>query len=168
MKFTIDTISIDPILLQDIGSLQNLAEKSKDYIELVEGRPLRESDAGDMLLSLPDGKQMEDKYVLAIREGEAFIGVIDVIKDYPKANIWFIGLLLLDPEYRNKGLGRKIYTGLKAELKSRGDFESIQISVFENNTQALEFWKKLGFVEISSKIEQKAGKEMKFIYLEDK
>lgn len=168
MKFQVDTISIEIFPLNNTYELQKLFEDSKDYIELIEGRLPQADEAADLLQTLPPGKTLKDKFVLGVYEKDLLIGVIDLIKDYPEENIWFIGLLLLSPEYRNKGLGHKIYNKLKNELISLEQLKAIRISVSEQNTQALDFWRELGFTDLYSKKENRGDQELNFMYLEDK
>src|SRR5690349_16168447 len=116
MELKIENLVIKNLPLSDVTRLQKLSEDSKEYIKLIEGRAPRLNDAENLLKALPEGKSIKDKFVLGIYDRDALIGVIDLIKDYPEEKIWFIGLLLLSPEYRGKGLGSKIYAQLKHEL----------------------------------------------------
>jgi ribosomal protein S18 acetylase RimI-like enzyme len=168
MEFQFENLTIKNLPLDDIENLQKLFEGSKDYSMLIEGRLPRPNDAQDLLRALPDGKSLKDKFVLGVYKENILAGAIDLIKDYPEQDIWFIGLLLLSPEYRNKGLGSKIYRKLREELIILGKTKAIRISVAEQNSNALNFWRKLGFIEIYSKLQTREGNEVKFIYLEDK
>ncbi len=152
----------------DVGNLQKLFEDSKDYTKLIEGRLPQPNDAKDLLEALPSGKELKDKFVLGIYESDKLVGVIDLIKDYPEENIWFIGLFLLSPEYRGRGLGNKIYLKLKDDLMNLEKVKAVRISVAEENTKAINFWRKLGFVDLYSKTETRGDGDMNFVYLEDK
>lgn len=168
MEFQVENLTIKNLPLDDVPNLQKLFEESKDYSKLIEGRLPRPNDAQDLLLALPDGKSLKDKFVLGVYEEDILVGVIDLVKDYPEQNMWFIGLLLLSPQYRNKGFGSKIYCKLREELITLENAKAIRISVAEQNSNALNFWRKLGFKEIYSKLQTREGKEVKFIYFEDK
>lgn len=147
MDFTFDDISIKTLPQSDVEKVQALFEDSADFSMLVEGRLPRSSDAEEMMQAVPEGKNLSDKSVLGIYQEENLIGVLDVVRDHPLKDTWFIGLLLINPKFRNKGLGAKIYLNLKDKVRQEGAL-SIMISVAEQNIQALKFWKNLGFIEL--------------------
>lgn len=74
------------------------------------------------------------------------IGVLDVIRDYPASGGWFVGLFLIDPMYRQQGLGRKMYQAFEQWAMRRGA-RQIGLGVVEQNTRAYDFWQRLGFEE---------------------
>lgn len=166
MEFTIGNLKIKPISFSEVDALQDLFNKSSDYFELVEKRMPREGDAEAALKALPPKKETSDKIVLGIYDNKTFVGVIDLVKNYPKENMWFLGLLLLAPELRNNAVGSQLYMHLKSILKDKGVL-AVMISVAEENEKAIRFWKKLGFIEKNTKIQDKGGREVGFVYLEN-
>ncbi len=54
--------------------------------------------------------------------------------------------LVVLPEYRNKGIGRALIEKALEYFKSRG-LDTAELWVGDQNTQAIEFYKKLGFEE---------------------
>ena len=75
------------------------------------------------------------------------IGLADIIRDYPGVGDWWLGLLLIDPDYRGKGLGRQVYTAYESWAAKQGA-QRIYLGVIEENHTAHRFWQGLGFKEI--------------------
>jgi RimJ/RimL family protein N-acetyltransferase len=140
-----------PLTSEQGEQLQTLCERCADYFELVEGSPPGAAAAQDLFYALPDGKGFDDKFLIGLflNSGE-LIGVIDLIRDYPSNGIWYLGLLLLEPRYRNSGIGAQVYGAFEHWASSRGAQE-IRLSVVEENTPAYQFWTRLGFKVIERK-----------------
>jgi GNAT superfamily N-acetyltransferase len=134
--------------VEDEKILQHLCERCIDYYEIVEGR-LPEKDAGyEILKDLPTGWDLKDKRVFGcFNENNLLIAVIDILADYPDKGEWIIGLLMIDPIERGKGLGKLLHEFIKDYvLKYKAD--KLRIGVVEDNTRATSFWKSLGYYEI--------------------
>lgn len=139
---------INELTLEDVDSLQELCERCVDYYEIVEGRDPTENTGYDILTELPPNKEMKDKHVLGVYDNNSsLISIIDIVKDYKAEREWALGLMLIDPILRGKGLGRKLHN-LILEMIVEYQAESIRIGVVEENKNALSFWKKLGYKEI--------------------
>ncbi|WP_261178628.1 N-acetyltransferase [Anaerobacillus sp. CMMVII] len=67
------------------------------------------------------------------------------VKNYPDGS-WFMGLMFIDPFYRNTGLGETIFTNFKDWVQN-SNLKEIQLGVLIENKKAFKFWKKLGFQE---------------------
>jgi ribosomal protein S18 acetylase RimI-like enzyme len=82
---------------------------------------------------------------LGVRDGGGvLLGLIDVARKYPQPGVWYIGLLLIDPTMRNRGMGRDVVRALKGEAMRNGATR-IMLSVVEENVRALRFWQAQGF-----------------------
>jgi ribosomal protein S18 acetylase RimI-like enzyme len=133
---------------EDEETLQHLCERCMDYYEIVEGR-LPEKDAGHEILNdLPPAKEFKDKHVLGcFNENNILIAVIDIIADYPDQGEWIIGLLMIDPKERGRGLGKVLHEFIKSYvLMHKAD--KLRIGVVLENIKAYSFWKSLGYYKI--------------------
>jgi GNAT superfamily N-acetyltransferase len=74
------------------------------------------------------------------------IGLIDAVEGYPDEGAWWLGLMLIDPEYRGKGLGHKLYQAFENWILEQGAV-GVCLGVVEENDKALAFWGSLGFQE---------------------
>ena len=142
----------------DALQLQALAEKCADYCMLVDGHPARPAAAVELLSDLPVGKPIEDKVVLGIFSQEnQMVGFLDAVRDYPSQGAWWIGLLLFEPDYRNKGLGRLTVRSFEDWAYLRGA-NQILLGVVEANEKAFKFWQSVGYQVIERQPPRKFDK----------
>ncbi len=127
-----------------LSLVQTLFERCADYFEVVEGGPPGPHAAEEVFTDVAPGKTLDDKLLLGLWDGPQLIGVLDVMRDYPDANTWFIGLLLLDPAYRGHGAGALIIEALVAWAAQQG-VQALGLGVVAQNTGALRFWSRMGF-----------------------
>jgi ribosomal protein S18 acetylase RimI-like enzyme len=143
----------------DHQKLQNLLENCAGYYDLVYGLPVSPAEADKLFNTLPEGKSDDDKFLIGIFDPENnMTGVIEIIRDYPVENTWYINLMLMSPAARGRGNGRKIYDDTEEWAYDLGA-RIIRLSVAEQNERALKFWKMLGFKEISRSKEKQGNKE---------
>lgn len=139
-------------------AVKDLFHRCDDYFYLVEGRKANEASAKEFFEDLPPNKTLKDKHTLGIFQDTNLVGVIDLVEDYPNKYEWIIGLLLIDPVMRGKGLGQKIHKILM-DIAKEGKAEKLRICVVEQNKHALEFWKKIGYQEIKRTEPRKYGEK---------
>jgi len=99
-----------------------------------------------LFTDLPQNKSFEDKFLLGIYKSNDLIGIIDIIRDYPTISEWTIGLLLLEPKERGRGLDTAIHEALDKWAKSFGA-KRFRIGVIDYNDRAFKFWLNLGYVK---------------------
>jgi ribosomal protein S18 acetylase RimI-like enzyme len=139
--------------LEDAPEVAALAERCADYAVLVYGAPFRpEEDARAFLTEGPQGKDPADVLKLGVREPASgrLVGLMEAVRGYPAEGTWYVGLLLLLPEQRGRGLGRAVARAFEAWAAAQ-DADRIMLSVVEENRRALRFWRALGF-EVARKL----------------
>jgi GNAT superfamily N-acetyltransferase len=142
---------------EDLAAIQSLMERCADYEQLVTGLPPDPSSAQKILVDLPEGKSRVDKFVIGIyAESTGLVGILDAIRDHPRKNDWWLGLLLLDPDHRNQGLGKQIYWAFEAWAAQCGA-QSIYAGVIEGNERAYKFWQGLGFDTVETQSARRFG-----------
>ncbi|RDY22913.1 GNAT family N-acetyltransferase [Romboutsia maritimum] len=138
-----NTCLIKPISLEQSKEIKNLYELCSDYHIIYSGRKANEQDIKDIFTYTED-KTSKNSLTLGIYELNELIGLIDIFKNYPKENTWFIGLLLLSPNNRGNKLGSLVHSELvKYALGLDADF--FRIGVLEENILAHKFWESLGY-----------------------
>jgi GNAT superfamily N-acetyltransferase len=149
----------------DENSVQALCERCCDFSLLIEGR-LPEKDAGhEILFDLPPDKDLKDKYVFGIyKENDYIIAVIDLIKDYKVPGEWTLGLMMIDPDERGNGLGRKLHEFVKAWV-SESQGRVLRIGVVEENYRAHKFWIEMGYSEVDRVKAKYGNKEHIVIFM---
>jgi GNAT superfamily N-acetyltransferase len=130
----------------DLGDLQALLERCGDYYELHEARAPSATEARDDWDALPAGTPRDHKHLLGLFAPE-LVGVVELIRDWPRAGTWNIGLLLLDPSARRRRAGTEVF-GAVAATAARAGAGTLRISVMPINTGGLEFWRGLGFTPV--------------------
>lgn len=94
----------------DAPQLQRLYERCSDYHIAHEGTPTRPTAGEEELSSLPPGRSADDKFSFGIHSaGGELVGYIELFRDYPAEGDWWIGLVMLDPAVRRRGLGGWIF-----------------------------------------------------------
>lgn len=73
-----------------------------------------------------------------------------MIRGWRSKTSWTLGLLLLDPAFRSHGVGRAIVDELDRWVFSEGGLE-LRLGVVERNARAVDFWKRMGFLEMERK-----------------
>jgi GNAT superfamily N-acetyltransferase len=145
------------------GELQAFYERCRDYFELVTGQPPSPTEAADLLAAVPRGKTRDDKFVIGLFDAPGhLVGVLDVIRDFPKAGEWYLGLLLFEPTLRGKKLGDRVYHRLEDWVLAQGG-GAIHLIVEEVNPGALRFWQRMGFEVRGMGKRLLKGKESVFI-----
>jgi GNAT superfamily N-acetyltransferase len=133
----------------DAASLQVLYERCTDYHEQHEGIPTRPTAAEEELSACPPGKQLSDKFALGVYSpDDVLVGYLDLMRDFPSAGEWQIGLLMLDPSQRGGGLGACVY-GAAADWVASQGAHTISLGVLEEAPRAERFWRRMGFEEVS-------------------
>jgi GNAT superfamily N-acetyltransferase len=97
-----------------------------------------------MLADLPPGKSLADKFIFGIFLDNALVGVLDAVQGYPQEDVWWIGLLLLDPAQRGQGAGEQalnILTTFAGEQSA----QALMLGVVEENVRGFQFWQRMGF-----------------------
>ncbi|MEQ8221930.1 MAG: GNAT family N-acetyltransferase [Candidatus Eremiobacterota bacterium] len=148
---------------EDGDDIQSLCENCSDYFELVTGLPPGPSEGQNLFFSLPPGRDLSDKIFAGIFDrNEKLFGLMDVIRDYPQAGVWHVGLMLLHPEKRGKGLGRDIYKSFEKWARNSGA-NTIRLGVAEQNEGAVKFWTRAGFDVVEKRKPEKTGNKMSVI-----
>jgi ribosomal protein S18 acetylase RimI-like enzyme len=145
------------------AELQAFYEGCRDYFELVTGQPPSKTEAAELLAAVPRGKTLDDKFVVGLFDAPGhLVGVLDVIRDFPRPREWYLGLLLFEPTLRGKKLGDRVFHRLEEWIRAQGG-EAVHLIVEEVNPGALRFWERMGFEVRGMGKRILKGKESPFI-----
>lgn len=126
----------------------DLCVSCSDYYLLHCGVSPAKREVDEIFLDLPPDKGYEDKFVLGVFDAEdMLVGILDVIRDYVIKGEWTIGLMLLDPKQRGKGLGTIVHETLVVWAVELGA-KSFRLGAIKKNPQGLAFWSSLGYEKI--------------------
>jgi GNAT superfamily N-acetyltransferase len=125
--------------------LQRLVERCADYYELAEGRAATPDTAIEELTAGPPERVPHDLVCLGlVAKPESLAGMIGALRNHRRPNQWYLGLMLLDPAFRGRGVGRACYRAFEDWIIAQGA-ESILLAVVEPNVRAASFWQSVGF-----------------------
>ena len=74
----------------------------------------------------------------------ALAAVIDLVRDYPQKDTWFLGLLFVAPARRNMGFGSRLLDAIYGHVKQRGG-HAIRLGVVRGNVRARTLYDRTGF-----------------------
>ena len=130
------------------AALQALLERGADYARLVDGQDPGPDAARELFADGPPGYPPEAKFVIGLLDPSgALIAVLEGMRDYPDPGTWWIGLMLLDPAWRGRGLGARLYRAFEAYAGEQGA-TALGLGVVEANAGARRFWERVGFAAV--------------------
>ena len=97
-----------------------------------------------LLESRPLGLDLHRKHVVGFERNGTLVAIVDLLDNYPDTTDWYVGLLVLSPNERNRGLGAAIWTAVEAWVRSEGGRRA-RLIVQEQNPSAARFWRTVGF-----------------------
>lgn len=157
MLFSVPDHRISYLRSEDIPVIQHFLEQCNDFNILITGLPVSSNDSNDLLLDHPKGVPLKNKLTIEIYNADnQLIAISDTIRDYPEPGIWWIGLLLILPIHRNKGLGSLVYKSMESWI-NRSGASDIMLGVIEENIPGKLFWTEMGFTEIQRRPKKKFG-----------
>ncbi|MEN9518762.1 MAG: hypothetical protein RLZZ381_1350 [Cyanobacteriota bacterium] len=146
--------SVKNLEINDADTLQKFYEKCADYNYLMEGQPPSATAAIDEFTAIPTGKTLNDKYMLGIFNSQnELIGLIEGMRNYPEEKVWWVGLIMLAPAHRCKGLLYPLLKQFEQYIANQG-MDYVMASIIETNSKVLRLWKQMGF-KIVRQVERK-------------
>ena len=151
--------------LEDASVLQNLYEECIDFALLTDGQPPSPTAALDEFDALPEGKTKQDKYIFGLFDSDGnLLTIIESIRHYPNDRTWWLGLMMLTPSQRGKGLATEFYRAFENWVSTQG-IDRISLCAIEANEKGLKFWKSLGFEVICKRKPRKFGNKTHAVYV---
>lgn len=135
--------------INDVDIIYDMSYKNDIFYKYHPPFVTKESIIEDMD-ALPPHKSYDDKYYIGFFEDNSLVANMDLILGYPTDEIAFIGLLMTNVLYQNKGIGSSIVGDVCNYLKQLG-YKKVRIGVDKENPQSNSFWRKNGFYLISEK-----------------
>ena len=141
-KYTVRKLDIN-----DVDIIYDISCKNEIFYKYHPPFVTKKSIIEDMK-ALPPHKNYDDKYYIGFFENDSLVANMDLILGYPTDEIAFIGLLMTNVLYQNKGVGSGIVGDVCACLKQSG-YKKVRIGVDKENPQSNSFWNKNGFCIIA-------------------
>jgi ribosomal protein S18 acetylase RimI-like enzyme len=144
-----------PLGDSDLGSLHRLCVRSSEFYGLIGDEQAAETAAAEILGPLDEPYANGTRHVFGLLEAGEVFAVADLLQGHPTSNDWVIGLLLVDPAHRRKGIGRQLACAIIEWIAGNGG-TVVRLVVQQQNLGALRFWKRLGF-EVEYETETAVG-----------
>lgn len=127
----------------DIDAIYELSITNPMFYEHCPPAISKESIQFD-LTAAPSQISLNQKHFLGFYDRDQLIAIMDVLDGYPKENIAYIGLFMMDQKMQGKGIGSRIIKEVIAYLKELG-YTSIELAFAKGNPQSEAFWLKQNF-----------------------
>jgi len=99
------------------------------------------------IAQMTPGRHMLGVYLKMTSEA---IGLADYLEEYPEDGQPWLGLLMIARAHQRQGLGTEAFACLAAYFKNHHGWSSLRVGVMKTNTAALAFWRRLGFLEVTT------------------
>lgn len=136
----------------DVTDVTAFCRKCSAFFDLLASESDADEAARNLLEARPPGVEPERKHVVGIVRGNEYVAIVDLLEAFPGTTEWYVGLLLLSPEERNRGLGAAIWNAIELRVRLQGG-SVIRLIVQEQNPVAARFWRSVGF-SASGQVEQ--------------
>ena len=133
--------------INDVDIIYDMSCKNEIFYKYHPPFVTKQSIVEDME-ALPPNKSYDDKYYIGFFEDNTLVANMDLILGYPTEEIAFIGLIMTNVLYQNKGVGSQIVRDVCTYLKLLG-YKKVRIGVDKENPQSNSFWNKNGFCIIA-------------------
>ncbi|MGH6963676.1 MAG: GNAT family N-acetyltransferase [Phenylobacterium sp.] len=154
--------ALDDAVFRPLGeaegpALQRLLERCADFEVLMRGSPPAAEAAQELLEACPAGHPLQKKLVFGLERDGELIGALDLLRDYPETDDWYLGLLLFEPQSRSGGLGERVVAALRGWIADQGG-RAIRLAVHDINEDGARFWVKMGFQPCGTAVQERDGR----------
>ncbi|MEU1403611.1 GNAT family N-acetyltransferase [Streptomyces sp. NPDC005728] len=122
--------------------LLTLFGECEDWFVAVTGLPSGPGDVQSLFYALPEGASPDDKVLLVLERDGVVAGLVDAVRDHPEPGAVAVGLFLLAPWARGRGLGRALAESLLARA---GQVPLVTAAVPAGWRSGERFLERLGF-----------------------
>ena len=129
----------------DHQRVSDLCRGCSAFFELVEGQPATAATAAEILGPLESRYADGTKHVWGFEKEGRLTALAEILEGYPSMREWYIGLLLIAPEERGKGMGTQLCACILEWMRAEGA-TTVRLVVQRQNSAARTFWERQGFV----------------------
>lgn len=148
---------IKPITKENIEDVFHLMRGNKYFYSKTQNHEVTIEECLEDINALPPKVEKEKKTFVALYDNDKCLAVIDFIEGYPKEDIGYLGLLMLDEGIQRKGVGEKILTNIFKVARDK-KFKIIELACHEANKNGFDFWTKMGFFDVRKSERETDGK----------
>ena len=135
---------VEYITLDNVNKYEDVFYCNNEYYMITEGRVATRSDCIETIEYTIEGISKNKFHNIGFADKGEPVACLFVIEGYPdNATLW-IGLFLVHDKYKRKHVGTELIKDLILSLKDT-NIKQIRLSVQDNNSSGLSFWKNIGF-----------------------
>jgi GNAT superfamily N-acetyltransferase len=128
----------------DIEQLDAVRTRALDSYERETGNVVERTPIREELQTLPSGLTTLDKLVLRAYYKDQLVAYAHVLCGWPHSTEWTIEQLILNPDFRLKGIGTKVVSAIE-DLASHAEIRATAIISMPSRPGAESFWNHLGY-----------------------
>jgi GNAT superfamily N-acetyltransferase len=121
------------------------------------GRPTTPEDAVRLLVERPPRSAQDAKCVYLVVADGVPVGLLDLIRGWPRPDVAHIGLLLIREDRHREELGRATVQAVDDLLDGWPEIGWSRLTVVESNLEVLGFWEDAGFVDTGGRRSSAVG-----------
>ena len=137
---------------EDLPVLLRFCMDNLDYFSYIKSTPQLESLQRELTV-LPPNTTLEQKFFMGLWEANALVAIVDLVMDWPREKVVYVGWFMVSYKLQHQGLGSRIEKQLSNWLKANG-FSGLRLACVEENLPGLCFWQKCGFQFTGQRVEQ--------------
>ncbi len=131
----------------DGARVLDCAQRCRDYVMMEAGREPDALWVTGFFNDIPPERTKDDILMLGIeRPDGSLIGLLGMSPGYETQTEWYIGLLVVTENERGAGIGARVVSEVINLAKASGA-QTLRLSVFGRNPDALRFWEANGFYQ---------------------
>lgn len=139
--------ALDPVI--DLRAVLSVYRQAADYVHLETGEAPTDDLATAFFADAPPGGDPADGLKLGLHETGELTGIADLAFGWPEARDAYLGLMILAPQARGRGLGAVFLRHIEAAARARGA-PRLFLAVLDANPRGLAFWQREGFAVVKS------------------
>lgn len=151
---------LDP--MADRAEVVALFQQAADFVALIEGVEPGPRQAEDFFADVPPGGDLGRSQKLGLFEGR-LLGIVDLAFGFPEPEDAFLGLMLLTPEARGRGLGPVFLAEVEARARAEGA-PRLLLGVVDENRRGRAFWERMGFRRCLTRPDVPVGEKIHTIH----
>ena len=126
------------------ATIEQFCRRCHAFFTLITGESGDSDTARDLLVSRPPGVELIRKHVIGFERDGTLVAIADLLEGYPNEADWYVGLLLVSPDERDRGVGTAVWTAVETWIRAVGG-RQVRLIVQEQNPNAARFWRAVGF-----------------------
>ncbi|MBR2043485.1 MAG: GNAT family N-acetyltransferase [Clostridia bacterium] len=151
MQLRLPEFIIERITTDNFEKYEEIFYCNKEYYLLTDGQAATKETIIETIEYCPNSFQKENVCNIGVLYNEKPVCSIFALYGYPDKQTFYIGLFLMNEEFKKQRIGTKVIKAL-FESCSYAGIEKFCLSVQDNNISGCRFWEKLGFEVVNRNI----------------